>query len=374
MTEDTESLAEEIAKRRVPCLITYLSPFALIASRGEPGWIAELHQINERSWDYVGLHRNVTGVDVGLPAPYHMLIGTDGALALPPVPQLGTTELAVDFFNRYLAAILIGGIYCEAITPDCIDLGYVLDWKYIRSMRCGLAAPNQFHERVRRLQAAPLEAIRLMNPRRIDADDVVQALKVGTDILQRAHPLRADFLLKGVTAFARRDWTTALANLWIVIEQLLSSLWQRFVVTPSLAMDQSRARKDQLNDSRTWTSSARIEMLYQKDVISLDTVGLLSKARRARNDLSHAGSPATEDVATSAYDSSKHLLAKILDDETAPLFRLDLRDHTLSDPFGPPMLEGNPTHWMPIQWLPGELELSQAEARLRRGRKKQERS
>jgi hypothetical protein len=369
MTEYTDALGEEIAKRRVPCLITYLSPFTLVESQGAPSWKSAISEINGRSWDYVGLHRNVAGVEVGLPAPYHMLIGADGALALPPVSQIRTSEQAADFFNRCLAAILIGGIYCEAVNPDGIDLGYVLDWKYIRSMQSGLAAPNQFHERMRRLQAAPLEAIQLLNPRRIEVADLVHALQTGTDILQRASPLRADFLLKGVTAFARRDWTTALANLWIVIEQLLSSLWQRFVVTPSLEIDNSRVRKDQLNDSRTWTSLARIEMLYQKDVVSLATVGLLSKARRARNDLSHAGSPATEDVATSAYDATKDLLAKVLDDDTVPLFRLDLRDHTLSDPFVPIVPKGSPTHWMPIQWLPGELELSRTEELRRRRRK-----
>lgn len=373
MAENVEITAEELAKRKVRCLIAYLSPFSVISSKGVPLWETTIEQVNRMSWDYVALHDKVTGVDVGLPRPFHMLIGRDGALALPPMKQHSTVELAADFFNRCLAAILIGGIYCEAITSDCIDLGFVLDWKYIRTEVAGVAAANQFHERMKRRQAAPLEAIRLLNPRRIEVEELAKAIKVGLDVLERAHPVRADFLLKGVTAFARRDWTTALANLWIVIEQLLSSLWERFVVTPTLALDSSKGRKDQLKDSRTWTSSARIELFYQKGIISLDTLGMLSKARKARNDLSHHGEPASLETATAAYEASKQLLGKVLDDEDIPLFRMDLANHAVSDPFRPVIAKVSPTHWMEIQFLPGEKELSQAEFRLLRERRNQRR-
>ena len=55
-----------------------------------------------------------------------------------------------------------------------------------------------------------------------------------------------------------------------------------------------------------------------------------------------------------------------LEGERPPLFALNLSDHLMSDPFDPPKrLTVEPTHWMEIHKLPGELELERAEAAYR---------
>jgi hypothetical protein len=152
-----------------------------------------------------------------------------------------------------------------------------------------------------------------------------------------------------------------------VIEQIISELWRRHVVEPTAGEDNSRARRDQLNDTRTWTASARIEMLFQKGVLSRKTVASLSKARKARNDLSHEGTHPIQLDAMSAYEGVCGLLTVALNGERPPLFDLDLADHVLSDPFAPPKrLPWEPTHWMAIPKLPGELQLERAEATFRR--------
>lgn len=120
---------EELAKRRVPALITYLSPFRIVEKddTSEP-WSATIEQTNGNCWDYVALHEVIGGVDVGLASPYHMVIARDGALALPPLPELRSDQAVVEYFNRCLAALLLGGIYCEAINLDGLDLGCIIDW------------------------------------------------------------------------------------------------------------------------------------------------------------------------------------------------------------------------------------------------------
>ena len=74
-----------------------------------------------------------------------MLIGRDGALALPPIPELRSDQRVVEFFNRCLAALLLAGVYVEAVTLDHLEFGSVIDWKYIRVETQGRAAANRFH-------------------------------------------------------------------------------------------------------------------------------------------------------------------------------------------------------------------------------------
>lgn len=360
MTVDRD---ENVAKRRVRCLISYLSPFRIVTSADHQAWEVDVEGINHRKWDYVALHEMIGGVDTGLPYPYHMAICRDGALALPPIKELSSHTAAIEYFNRCLAALLIGGVYCEAVTADGLDIGFILDWKYIRSEGGGLAAPNLFHQHVRYLQSSPLEAVTLVDPPTVSLVQLTTAMKSGLATLSRVPSLRGEYLLRGVTAIARRDWGAGLASLWISIEQVLSDLWHRDVVTPTRQVDGSKARRDQLEDTRTWTASARIEMLFQKSILPPSAVALLSQARKARNELSHRGVNPTESDAHAAYTALCMLLQIALDGQTLPMFSIDLADHKISDPFarrGPAKVD--PSYWMPIPKLPGEEELEHAEA------------
>ncbi|MEA2871524.1 MAG: hypothetical protein QOH67_1500, partial [Hyphomicrobiales bacterium] len=183
---------ESLAKRRVPCLLTYLSPFRMIDAKGLTSWNITIEHVNQRTWDYAALHEVVGGLDVGLPNPYHLVLARDGALALPPIAPINSHQAAVEFFNRTLAALLLGGIYCEAITPDGLDTGSIIDWKYVRSHRAGLAAPNRFHEQIRYGKASALEAISLYRPPTVALDALRTAMKIGLDVLDRgaAHARR----------------------------------------------------------------------------------------------------------------------------------------------------------------------------------------
>ena len=364
MTDNPDDRAEDLARRRVPCLIAYLRPFRIVSSPDLVPWATNIEEINRRSWDYVALHEMAGGIEIGLPAPYHLVVARDGALALPPVDALRSDQAAVASFNRCLAGLLIGGVYCEAITPDGLDIGSIIDWKYVRSHRTGAAAPNRFHHLIRYRQATPYEAIALYRPRTVTIDTLRRGMKEGLGVLDRVPVLSGEYLLKGTTGIARRDWGAALANLWIATEQLISELWDREIVGPALLADRGKARRDQLNDTRTWTVAARAELLLQKEVIDLPTFKFVGVARKARNELSHLGKPPKQSEAQAAYDGFCCLLSFALNGERPKLFDLNLSDHTLSDPFAPPRMEGEPEFWMEIPKLPGELELERAEARL----------
>lgn len=245
--------------------------------------------MNGQNWDYVALHEVVGGVEVGLHPPYHMVIARDGALALPPLPELKSDQVVVEYFSRYLAALLLGGVYCEAINCDGLDLGCTINWRYVRSNGGGASEANRFHKHIRYQTASALESIHLHKPRCIQLSELVAAMQTGQATLKLLEPMSGEYLLKGATAFSRRDWGSALANFWIVTEQLLEALWTREIIKPARALASSKARMDQLSDNRTWTTATRIEMLCQKHIIDVSTLKALSKARKARNELAHRG-------------------------------------------------------------------------------------
>lgn len=362
-----EDAAVDLQERRVPALVTYLSPFRIIESDESDNWSASIQEVNGRSWDYVGLHEIAGGVDVGLQAPYHLVLGRDGALALPPIPELRSHQAGLEFFNKCLAGLLLGGVYCEAISTDGLDLGSIIDWTYIRSHQSGLAAVNTFHKHIRYGKASPLDAIVLNEPASIGFDEVNRAMTKGLGLLNDIEPLRPEFLLKGVTSIARRDFAHALANLWIAVEQLISNLWETHVLTPAKQGAKIRGRMDSLKDTRTWTISTRIELLYQIGILDSEAVDLLGIARRARNALSHEGVTPSESTAKSAYLATTHLLQRALPDREIPLLDIDLSDHSISDPFKPHKPSKiEPKYWMEIPKLPGEIELERAEAGFRK--------
>jgi hypothetical protein len=356
---------ETTMPRRVPALITYLRPFRLIEKTSEKTWDASIEQINTRTWDYVKLHEIVGGLDVGLASPYSMYVGFDGSLALPPIPELRPITAAVEFFNRCLAALLIGGLYCEAVDLDHVEVGFIFDWKYIRADGQGRSGESQFHHAARMKMLAPLHAIRLLGPQSITLAMVQDAAKKGFSIISSVPELSPEFLLKGVSGLARRDWGAALAALWITVEQLTSNLWKKGLLQhPDTINNLVQGRKDQLTDNRTWTASNKQELLYQKNIIDLGTLRSLFTARKARNDLVHNGRHPVEESAAAAFEAVKGLLRTAAEDDDIPLFRLNLGDHTLSDPFQPtgrgPL---NPQYWLEIPKLPGEEEFEKEEAR-----------
>lgn len=360
---------EYFAKRSVPAMVAYISPFRLVNGPDSPPWAVSIEQVNKGGWDYVALHERVGGIDVGLTSPYHLVVARDGAVALPPIPELRSDQEAVEFFNRCFAAMLLGGIYCEAIGLDGLEFGAIFDWKYVRTHGGGMASANRLHKQFRMDSGSALDTIMLMNPRTLEIGRLAEAMGVGRAILAKVPEVSGEFLLKGVTGFARRDWGTALANLWIVVEQITSHLWASHVLNPAKGDNSVPGRSKQLEDFRTWTTSVRLEVLHQLGKLPTDALAMLSEARKARNDLSHKGRHPSASAAKAAWGGVMSLLEIAVPDVSIPLLTLDLENHALSDPFEPRKPERlEPTHWMAIPKLPGEEEFERLQAAFRSSR------
>lgn len=82
--------------------------------------------------------------------------------------------------------------------------------------------------------------------------------------------------------FSKQQISEALIDSWIVVEQIIDHLWTKY---KSSIGDSSRSHR--LSDSRTYSTSVRIEVLYLLNIITLQEYEAFQNARGYRNKLAH---------------------------------------------------------------------------------------
>src|SRR5712692_1190973 len=135
-------------KDSVPIVTANFQPLRFVVRDETDQWAPTLEQINVRDYDYVKLHRMSTYFDVGI-APYSLGVCFDGTLVLPALPQYRDRTSALAAFNQTLTELLIGGIYCEAVTPDDIGYGSLSLTAYARIHGGGTGPSASFHQAAR---------------------------------------------------------------------------------------------------------------------------------------------------------------------------------------------------------------------------------
>jgi hypothetical protein len=323
-------------------------------------WAASLEDINRHNYDYVKLSRISISVDIGLPSPLCMLVGFDGSLLLPSVSQFESLHSCVEQFNRVLGWAVLGGIFFRAIDHTDVSKAIFYPTGYYRMLE-----PPQSHSgRVRYLLksklATPLDTILLLEPEKLSAHTLSVAIKKGQEF-NSISTLSPDFLLRGLSDFRDANWSDAVSHLWIVIEQVLSFLWDGHVLHEVQA-NPVPGRQNLLRDQRAWTSALRIEVLFQAGLIDSQTYGYLQVARKARNRLAHEGARCKPEDGNAAVDAVFRLvsLAKYSDSEVLVAISQNLKQtpahgwKEYSDRFA----SGEVKYWLNrrIPPIPGEKE------------------
>ena len=106
------------------------APLKLIAKDGGDRWNPSLQDINQSTYDNVKLNRASGFID-GNVAPYMMLVGFDGSLAMPAMAEFSAPDVALKIFNRVFLEMLLGGIYTEGAAPSDICSGWLFNTGYI---------------------------------------------------------------------------------------------------------------------------------------------------------------------------------------------------------------------------------------------------
>ncbi len=284
----------------------------MVKKNEKDNWSTSLTEINRLEYDYVKLHRLSASFDIDLPPPFCLHMGFNGALILPALQELHPLEKSVELFNKFIGKLILGGVYYDSVGPYGIDKGILYETGYFRGF--GIS-----HDPFARIQAAlqtkmagPLHTGDLLYPMFIKSSELHRAYNIGKKVTESINNLSVDLLLKGVSAFVGHSWPEALSNLWICLEQIVSQLWNtEFILKTDHVKPEIQGRKEFLKDDRTWTTSTRVEMLFNKQLVDAEIYALLNRARKARNNLIHKGTtPGMVDV-EAAFDAIFKLISLI---------------------------------------------------------------
>jgi len=107
-------------------------------------------------------------------------------------------------------------------------------------------------------------------------------------------------------------WERSLILGWTSIELIIEKMWTEKVLSgPEIQGISRKRRKDFLSDTRTWSSSTRIELLWQRGHITDATYALADKARAARNAFIHSADECPPEAARSAVEATLNLIGSV---------------------------------------------------------------
>lgn len=350
-----EKRTEEI--KHVPIIIGNYFPFRLVL-REIDKWEPSIEDINDRTYDYVKLNRMSTFIDVGI-APLSLGIGFDGSLVLPASKEFRTREDALEKFNETLGIFLLGGVYSESMLPTDISYGTLTLDGYAKIHGGGSGAASIFHHSIRTKLVGTLEVINLHTPQTISVIDLENAYLEGKKIFQRLTNLTPNMLLNGTSHFVRHLWAESLIFLWTSIEQVINIIWKKEIIDINIG-DVVEGRPNFLKDFRTWTSSTRIEVLYQKGLINIEVYKLLNSARKSRNDFIHNGGKLNQEKVKPALDGLFKLISLFITeyknsthlDKTLEIIYRNQRGDLY--PKKTVYEKDEVTHWLAVPPIPGD--------------------
>ena len=339
----------------MPIVMAVSAPLKLIAKDRRDHWKPSLEDINRSTYDYLKLNRASGFVD-GNVAPYMMLVGFDGSLAMPALPQFSAPEVTLRIFNRVFLEMLLGGVYTEGAAPADICRGWMFKTGYMR-MYGGGSRNTALHSSLRDRSASITDNIVLLDQKTITLAALKKAISRGRSILERCDGLSPEIALAGATHYVAGSLAEALTCLWTSIEQVISRLW-RLEVEGKVQADAIPSRSGFLKDYRVWTTSARIELLYQKGLVQAETYRFLNQARKARNEFIHRGAQPELADATAALTALFQLLSTSASDYKSTSLLDDVCRQVVARCIRRPRSEEEgklePTHWRDIARLPGE--------------------
>lgn len=343
----------------VPIITANFQPLRFVIRGDSDAWSPTLEQINGREYDYVKLHRLSTYVDVGI-SPYSLGICFDGTLLLPDLPRYKDRSVALSLFNKTLTELLVGGIYCEAVTPDDLGYGVLSFTSYARILSGGRGPAASLHKAARTRHIGTLDVISLLKPEMVTIEKLTSSLSSGRRLLAKLGDIPLEQVLYGTTFYVRKQWAESLIHIWTTTERIVELAWQKHVVLSNGIP--TKKRRAFLDDHRTWSASAKLEVLFQKSLLPAEVLATLDEVRKARNDFAHRGLVPSHEIATKALVGCFQLAA---------LSASEFQDKELFNELVASVIQrGSPSphsqqsknqqievsHWLPLPPLPGDEE------------------
>lgn len=295
----------------VPVWSGCFAPLQLV-TLDEEEWSPSIEEINSGSYDTTKLFRSSLNVDVGI-APLSLIVLFDGTLVLPACADIPKNR-ALIIFNKHLTSLLLGGMLVEEVAPDDVTSGSLNFWGYHRH-HVPTGHYTKLSQSLRMARGGPDESIMLYRPKTITKKHYLQTHSVGLNLSRKLPGNLSTVLLPACTSYANEKWERSLILGWTSIELIVEKMWTEKVLSgPEISGISRKRRKDFLSDTRTWSSSTRIELLWQRGHLPDATYALADKARAARNAFVHSADECSPEAARSAFEATLNLIGSVADE------------------------------------------------------------
>jgi hypothetical protein len=297
-----------IEENTIPVWSGCFAPLQLVMLDGEE-WSPSIEEINSGSYDAIKLFRSSLNVDVGI-APLSLIVLFDGTLVLPACADIPKNRALV-IFNKHLTSMLLGGMLVEEVAPDDVTPGSLNFWGYHRH-HAPTGHYTKLSQSLRMARGGPDELIMLYRPKTITKKQYLQTHSIGMNLSKKLPGNLSTVLLPACTSYVNEKWERSLILGWTSIELIIEKMWTEKVLSgPEIQGISRKRRKDFLSDTRTWSSSTRIELLWQRGHITDATYALADKARAARNAFIHSADECPPEAARSAVEATLNLIGSV---------------------------------------------------------------
>lgn len=296
--------------------VTYMYPMLFVVNPGEEFSIS-LDEVNNLSYNYTLLNRIIGKIDNTFNgSKEEFYICCDGAVC-PINKTIQDVELSV---NDLFCKLRLGGLRVDAVNSRDFTTGGLEYEGLIYPVNFGESWNTHLHANLRMRMSGTVDAIHLWEKvaRCLTIRELIDYRKKGEKIVSSISNISTYHLINGITEYEYHNWNASLTYLWIVIEELVDWLWEKRVIDCIGESDISKSRISMLEDHRTYTTSVKQEVLYQRGILDFDLYSDLFQVRQARNKLIHEGRIISMDIAAKVYNCTEKMLC-IASGETVKL-------------------------------------------------------
>lgn len=240
-----------------------------------------------------------------------ILISKDGLIASELPEKITSDEEALivlsHHINSFLGLINLGGIFFFPFSEKEISHIELKDeaisqvsavgdsYSQTDSKRALYRCPTQ----IPYILGTPMIDFDCVGMRIIKISEINDAFSLGKEIVSNEH-FGMDTQILGLAAckeYTLHNWNNTLVLSWTFIEMLIGKLWKKEMIKNVSTKENGRKKR-----LKRYTSAIKIEVLYTKSIIDLDTYNNLNKLRKIRNDFIHEGKFITESDANIFFE------------------------------------------------------------------------
>ncbi|MGB7401491.1 MAG: hypothetical protein WA916_02880 [Arcobacter sp.] len=256
-----------------PAWVSFLFPVGTIVVNDSVNLDIDLNQINSNQYNWKEFSKIILSLPDINGNDLPILVTVDGAVMLPNCEKYYSKKIAFEEINKIRGALFLGGL----LIPQ-VDIEEIYQGKVEEGGRYSFLYNPSFHNRIRLGGSSISERISIANLNKIKVDKLKQSYNIGRNFFTIQTEL--NFLIKGYFDLLGYS-SSALLNLWIVVEKAIDKIWENQKDT----QDRKMLKKIKYNDRDI---DRKILFLRENNTLEDKNFQVLNNAREKRNDLIHS--------------------------------------------------------------------------------------